>query len=186
MGGMRRRWPLTGSALSSRLSQWTQPGFILSVQRGTIVITNPATSNTATITAVDVNNSRLRMLGMSVNGASTEDKLAAKIVLTNATTITATLNTAGTTNTTVSYEITSYVPGVIKSVQRSTVAAGSTATITTVNTAKAELDFLGFSTANTNTNIINASSIVLTNATTVTGTSVNSTATISFQVVEFY
>lgn len=183
----RGRNVLTGSVLSSRVAQWTQPGFVKSIQRGTIAIAPAASSNTATITAVDLANARLRFLGFSITAASTNDKMCLKIVFTNATTITATVNTATDITVTASFEVTEYWPGVIKSVQRGTVAGNATATITTVNTAKTEVDCLGSSGSDANTNITSVARLTLTNSTTVTPTSVGGAAdTVSYQVVEWF
>jgi hypothetical protein len=81
--------------------------------------------------------------------------------------------------------------GSIKSIQRGTVTANGattgTATITSVNTAKTELRYLGFSSASAILDRIN-SRIDLTNATTVTLTKATASdaATASFEVTEFY
>lgn len=74
------------------------------VQRGTISITPGNTQGTATISAVVTSKSELRHLGQISTSATISDILA-YLVLTNATTITATRQgNSGTT--TVSYEIT--------------------------------------------------------------------------------
>ena len=81
-------------------------GVINSIQRGTIVVANGTSSNTATITSVDVTKSELRDLGQTTTSGSDVDTVY--IVLTNATTITATR--AGTSGiTTISWELTEYV-----------------------------------------------------------------------------
>ena len=80
-------------------------GVINSIQRGTIAVANGTSSNTATITSVDVTKSELRVLGQGMSGGGGNDGY---IVLTNATTITATrATTAGIT--TISWELTEYV-----------------------------------------------------------------------------
>ena len=189
MRGSLRRSALTGSPLSSALAQWTQPGFVRSIQRATITITG-ATSATSTITAVDISNAELHYLGRTYNNnAGTCDQALVRLTFTNPTTITASVITSpGADILTVSFEVIEYVPGVIKSIQRGTITqAAGTATILPVNLLKSHLDFLG------NTSTVGAPLIdvdgkmVLTNATTVTysvgaaGTQVG-----GYQVVEFY
>lgn len=187
--GFRRRLSLTGSALSSTLTRWTQPGFVKRVQRGTIAITG-ATSNTATITAVDVNNARLRLLGfVNSSGADTEAQSLALLTLTNATTITASVNTSpGADTVTASFEITEYYPGVIKSVQRGTVVVGTPATITAINTLKTDLDWLGCKSDAASVILALSSYIVLTNSTTITATpgTVSGTQTSGYQAIEWF
>jgi hypothetical protein len=192
MSGFRRRWPLTGSPLSSALARWTQPSGVKSVQRNTITITG-ATSNTATITSVDVSNARLRWLSETIsNTADTGIKSLVRLALTNATTVTATVNTSpGADSTIVSFEVIEYFPGVIKSVQRGTIAlaavAGNTASINPVNTAKTELDFLGVN-IDGSVNLVNTVRLVLTSATVVTATmgTAEGNTTVGYQVVEWY
>lgn len=189
MGGLRRRWPLTGSPLSSTLARWTQLGFIKSIQRGTIAITG-GTSNTATVTAVDVSNSQLRCLGQTTDNTGLAGQTSfAKIALTNGTTITAIVNTSpGGSIVTISYELVEYFPGVIKSVQRGTITnPTTTATITTVNTAKSVVDHLGNTTASAGAiNAIQRTYLALTNSTTVTATAQNDSQITGYQVVEFF
>ncbi len=193
MGGMRRRWPLTGSALSSTLARWTQPGFVKSVQRGTIAIT-AATSNTATITAVDPSNSRLRFLGSSITANDNDAQARMLLTFTNGTTITATVTTSpGADTATASFEVTEYYPGVIKSIQRGTITTASvlsnTATITGINVLKADLDLLGQTSNLANFADSTTPYLVLTNSTTVTaniGVITGGTQITGFQVVEWF
>lgn len=63
-------------------------GIIQAIQRGTIGLTAPATSNTATINVVNVNKTELRSLGSSGTGA-THPELDTRLELTNSTTVTA-------------------------------------------------------------------------------------------------
>jgi len=84
--------------------------------------------------------------------------------------------------------------GQIKSIQYGTLTWASgdttvTATITSVNTARAVLSYLGFAGTNTTNPGADECSMTLTNATTVTGLrslSGASTASASFCVTEFY
>lgn len=192
-----RRWLQTGSALSARVGQWTQPGIIKSIQRGTITIANAALTNTATITSVVPGNTRLVYLGNNTansgGGGTGASPTQVRIDLTNATTITATrLDT--TDAVIVGYEVMEYWPGVLRSVQRATVTAtgavSGTATLaTTLQTiTKATIDVLGWNN-NTAFDATNFNAYVaLTNTTTVTltriGTSNNMTA--GYQVCEWY
>lgn len=165
-------------------------GGIKSIQRGTVTLTGVG-SNTATITAVDPTNSILRWLGASHSTGTTTDGLA-RIDLTNATTVTATRQGTGG-NLVVSFEVIEYYPGVIKSVQRGTITlatvTSNTATITSVDTTKATLEMLGWNTNDTANNPTNWDvRIVLTNATTITGTMGTASATVGlgYQVVEWF
>lgn len=173
------------------VSQWLGAGSQLrvkSIQRGTITITG-ATSNTATISTVDPANSRLRHLGQTYDTSSVRaDRARVRLALTNATTITATVNTSpGAEAVTVSYEILELYPGAIKSVQRGTISGAATATIAEVNTAKSELDFLGYTTAAIDGDMVYTVKQVLTNGTTVTQTEgVAQTNVGGYQVVEWF
>lgn len=181
------RTRLLGSGASARVSQWFQRSVVRSVQRGTIAITG-ATSNTATITSVDVGNSRLRLLSSNYNATGSARQALVRIALTNATTITATVNTSPAAETcTASFEIIEYWPGVIRSVQRGTIAVAGTATIAAVNTAKAELDYLGCEDNSPSIAFNLQTYVVLTNGTTVTAfPGTNSAQVTGFQVVEWF
>lgn len=72
-------------------------GGIKSIQRGTITSSNPATTTTATISAVNTNKTMLNYLGASIANA--------RITLTDATTITLTIAYEFAVNTSVSYEV---------------------------------------------------------------------------------
>lgn len=74
----------------------------------------------------------------------------------------------------------------VKSIQRGTITAGTTATITSVNTAKSELRHLGQSGMNATSATSLANSffrIELTNATTITAS--GGTGTISWELTEW-
>lgn len=165
------------------------PSLVRSVQRGTITIGAASTSNTATITAVVLANSRLRLLGYSNDGnvvTITEDNCL--LAFTNSTTITASHQTAGNTIV-ASFEVIEYWPGIIRSVQRGTIAltgvASNTATITSVNISKTELDLLGFTFTGT-LSVDHRARLDLTNATTITATRVGNTndMVVGYQAVQ--
>lgn len=82
---------------------------IKSIQRGTILITSPATSNTATITSVDTTKSELTILGGYQSGTSPSAGLPnAILTLTNSTTLTASIFAAQTPNNTIAYQVVEY------------------------------------------------------------------------------
>lgn len=147
---------------------------IKSIQRGTILVTG-AQTNTATIAAVDTAHALIYWAGhrLDTNNGNTAWMTVA---LTNATTVTASRGSAGGAETNVvSFVVVEFYPGVIKSVQRSTVtipvstANNQTATITAVDLLKAQLNFLGSRTLSaTFSGASQSPTVVLTNATTVT------------------
>lgn len=82
-------------------------GGIKSIQRGTISMTSGgSTSGTATITSVDTTKTELRLLGAS-NGSVVDTTAISRVVLTNATTVTATRSSNSGT-TVVSWELTEF------------------------------------------------------------------------------
>lgn len=82
------------------------PRVLRSVQRGSITIAIAATSNTATITAVNTGKTELNWLGQQTDEANDADGYA-KLILTNATTVTANRTGGGGVAGTVtaSYEV---------------------------------------------------------------------------------
>lgn len=82
---------------------------IKAIQRGVISIAVSGTSATATITAVDTAKSELRFLGGSGYDASGTIATVPRIVLTNATTVTATvINANPSIGLSASWELTEY------------------------------------------------------------------------------
>lgn len=70
------------------------PGVLKSVQRGTITLNN-VTSNTATISAVNLSTAMLSMQGFTYNtGGNNDSQYYPRLDLTNATTITASCGTS--------------------------------------------------------------------------------------------
>jgi hypothetical protein len=167
--------------------------FIKSVQRGTISLSASATG-TAVITSVDVTNSVIRLLGYTNSNTSTDAKFLARVALTDSVTVTATLNSAPTPQTViVSFEVTEYYPGAIKNIQRGVIAlAGAnpvTQAITAVVVAKTELSSLGYISDSVGTVAsILPTSLVLTNTTTITASSlgVGANQSIGYQAVEWF
>lgn len=175
------------------MSYISAPGtFIKSIQRGVLTIPSGSSSATATITSVDTANS---VLHISQDGDGIVDRWDASlayVVFTNATTLTATRT--GTTGDAVrtSYHVVEYIPGFLKSIQRGTIAltgvSSNTATITSVDTSKSVLIFLGMLTAELSSPQRITTRLTLTDATTVTASRAVGTGnnTISYQVVEHY
>lgn len=169
---------------------------VRSVQRGTVTIGGAAASNTATITSVNTANSVVRLLWMTSDATSgTAFVHTGWIILTNATTVTATRNGASGVQVVIGFEVTEFWPSVIRSVQRGSITIGAaaitnTATITAVNINKAGLTWLGQQTSETNDSD-SYTKLALTNATTVTaartgtGGAAGST-TVSYEVVDWY
>lgn len=166
---------------------------IQSIQPFSITITNGNTSNTATITAVDTTKAVLFLGGFTttVTAGTAYGSSNPYVALTNATTVTATRNSS-TSAVTVRGTIVEFVSSAISSVQSGTIVlsgvTSNTATISSVDTSKSVVLWLGHITNSTSSNVSRAwGSFVLTNATTVTfSRSVsNNVLTGSFMVVEF-
>lgn len=195
MAGSRRRATLTGSALSSAVAQWTQPGIVKSVQQSTIDL-NGLTSKTATITSVVTANALIFHQGASYGASTADPSVFTLIALTNATTVTASDRTALGAAMPVGFVVIEFVPGVLKYVQRGTidVNGGTTATaaITSpVNTLKAFVTSLGFVPSLDPTFDFqkHVPRLALTNGTTITmtvGANPTVSMTMGYQVAEFY
>jgi hypothetical protein len=187
---MRRSRRLGGYELKNGLFV---PSLVKSIQRGTIALAG-ATTNAATINAVNMANSRLRLVSLETNNGGGFNALT-RLTLTNATTITATRTGAGGTDVTIGYEITEYWPGVLRSVQRGSITVGpaatsNTATINAVNTAKTELSCLGFE-SDEASNSDQYLRIAQTSAATITatrngGAGAAGTSIVSYEAVEFF
>ncbi len=190
--GRTGRTRLLGPGWTARVSQWMTRSQIKSIQRGTIALTAGNLTGTVTITAVVTANCVLTFLGVTSDTATANaERAEARVSLTNATTVTAT-RADSTDNALLSFEIMEYQPGVIKSVQRGTIniVTSTTDPITAVDTTKANLSFLGFTldatAAATLRPDVMQPKLVLTNATTVTGSRNTSTGTciVGYQVAE--
>ncbi len=189
----RTRFTGPGGLVTRGVGQWASPSLIKSIQRNTITLSG-VTSNTRTITSVVPANSLLYWLGCtySLDADPDTSSSAVRIDVTDATTITGFKNT-GSNTAIVSFELVEYWPGVLKSVQRDTIAfsgaTSATKAITAVNTAKAHASFLGWT-----TNQVNGywarfgPRIDLTSAILVTCTKgiAADSITAGFQVAEYY
>ncbi len=174
----------TGSALSSRVGQWGRASIIKSIQQGSIDLNN-VTSNTATITAVNLSNAVLFSNAFNTAyGASQSDIVFPSITLTNATTVTAIRTTGNATAMPVLFTVLEFQPGIVKSVQYGN--TGSSTTITTVDPNKAIALPLGQVSTLVGTVVgTEFRSLKLNNATSVTVAGAGGGA-VSFVVVEFY
>lgn len=153
---------------------------------------NAVTSTTQTITSVSTTNSILIWGGESTTDAGGLEVARQRATLTNATTVTINIGTAGTGTNTYNFTVVEFAAGVLsQAVQRGTIAlngvASNTATITSVNTTKTAAYSLGNSTTvNTAQDRANVA-LELTNSTTLTGTKQTSTgnSTVGYAVAEF-
>lgn len=191
--GRTARTRLLGTPLASTVAAWGRRGLIKSIQRGTVTIASGNTSGTATITAVVTANTRLKYLGSNDAGADSSASFSAYVLLTNTTTVTATVLGAPTAGgITLKFEVVEYFDGVLKSVQRAAIGIGAgsvsnTATITAVDTTKSELTWLG-QTVSGGADAREGIYIVLTSATVVTATTnvAAGAETVAFEVAEYY
>ncbi len=190
---MRRRRSLIGPAgMGGIVGLWGGSSLIRSVQYGQIDLAN-VTSNTATIASVNTANAVLIHLGESSQDQNTAYIGAMRMTLTNATTVTARRDSSQTNTHIIRFAVVEYEPGSVRSVQYGLVtvnpsATSGTATITSVNTAKSYVAWLG---KESQSGISGASGMfsmcTLTNSTTVTANTFNGEVCFtSFVVVEYF
>ena len=134
------------------VSLWGASSLIKSVQTAAPLIGTGATSGTATISEVKTENTILiyggnRTLG---NAGSLIQAALPNVTLTNATTVTASkyASSAITYNNVVAVTVVEFQPGVVKSIQYVQwlfvgITSGDTQAITSVNTTKSLVMFLG-------------------------------------------
>lgn len=194
MSKLHRRAVLTGSALSARVSQWTQRGVLKSLQAGVIDLNNVLT-NTATLSpTVDPNNSLLLFLGQTIASTSPNTSLYARLAFTSGTTITATNLVSAAVTQLSSFLVVEFVPGVIKTVQRNTIllngVTSNTAAITPAMTlSKTLATALGFTYDSASFDASFLPKLVVTSGTVLTattGTAPFFDVTIGYQLAEFY
>lgn len=164
-----------------------------SVQSGTVTLTAQS-SNTATITSVDTSRSALFSLGNSTTEVvSTNNTWKGGVSLTNATTVTATVNTGGVATTTFGYIVVQFKAQSIQSLQNisaafsSTTSATNDTTITAIATANSAIAYGGVK-CNSSTFSNNQNYGQITSTTNVRWTrSGTSSATITpfYAVIEF-
>lgn len=151
---MRRQRNLLGpQGMGGMVSLSGASSLIQSAQKATLDCGASALTGTATITAVNVNNTILLRESVYSNftTAIAGNATKARVTLTNATTLTATTQSISGTDVNQIVYVIEFVPGVLKSVQYGTVlcsnaASSGTTTITQVTINKSLLLFLGDST----------------------------------------
>lgn len=192
---MRRNRDFIGPAgMGGMVSLWGASSLIKSIQRGTISTT--LTSGSATINAVDMNNSFVRYGSMTQTQANNNWAVGlGGVHLDTATTVSLVLGANGGTAV-FAFEVVEFLPGVIKSVQRGQiiltgVATSTTATVTAVNVNKASLSSTGWAiNAPGAPNTDNASKVVLTDGTTVTANRIDASGTYTtynrWELLEFF
>ncbi len=168
-----------------------RPAWVISCEHFSITLGTSETSDTYTLTKpVDPLTSFI-VWGNEIVAAGNTQNNAARVTITNSTTVTATRNTASSSATTVYGTVVYCSRRFVKSVQQGTISMSSasvTATITAVRTDKSICLFQGFTTNNANGNMTTGwQSVELTNSTTVTGriNTAGTTCVVGYVVVEF-
>lgn len=166
--------------------------YVNSVQQVSITL-SAATSNTATISAVGANAFIIFQKFTSANTSTTNPAInMAAIQLTNSTTVTASLNTAGTV--TVNCQVIDATSNLVTSVQKGviTIASGSTSntgTITAITNANAAYHITGFVTNTTSTfdySTLDAAVTVAGTTVTVTRATAGAFAVaVAYEIIEF-
>jgi len=157
--------------------------YINSIQHITVTIASGSSTGTATISSVDTSKTFLIFGGVTTtDGGSTSGGIG-YVTLTNATTVTATRTGTAAITVTITVTVVEATSSLVSSVQYGTVSISATttntATISSVDTSRSAVFYLGFTGERIGT-------VVLTNSTTVTGTyGNNGTGVLSFVVVEF-
>ena len=191
--------PLISAPISSPIGILSLPAtLVTSIQQFTIAIDNAATTNTATISAVNAASSIIIYDGVLTNGAGTDvEEALAECTLTNSTTVTATRGAQdGTKDTTIRGVVVEFNPRLVASVEYGTVniptsASTGTATLATaVPSSRAAVIFLGSRVTGGTTAYTHAQMTVdLTGPATVTGRRNSNSATLSptarFAVIRF-
>ncbi len=164
-------------------------------QQVSITIASGSTSATATITAVGAN-AFIIWQGQHTNvtASTTYNSLIGTLALTNSTTVTATRGASNSDALTIFGVVIDPTANLVSSVQFGTVSltttqTSNTASITSVNTGRSVVFYLGTSTTTASLSINSVSfGVSLTNSTTVTAareTSTSATQSVAFVVVQF-
>lgn len=172
---MRRNRDFIGPAgMGGLVSLWGASSLIESIQYGTIAISGVQTSNTATITSVDLSRAIIIDLRQSNNwsGGTATAYTSNTLALTNSTTVTAFRNASGGIAITPAFAVVQVAPGVVKSIQSGRVSGSGTVTVTItgVNTAKTFLLSLGLEGDSGGRDDAFYAYMSLTNSTTITFT----------------
>ncbi len=180
---------LLGSLFGARVSQWMNRSFVKNIQPGSVVITTAA-SATAAIVSVDTNNTVLFFQGVTTDVAGPNPSAAnCRIVLTNATTVTATTSGVAQSHV-VNFTAVELYPGVIKSLTLGTISLSGATSATAAVTVDATKSFALFMGSSQDVSDDRAQArVTLTNGTTVTAvinTSGLGTTIIGYTVVELF
>ena len=172
---MRRQRNLLGpQGMGGMVSLWGASSLIESIQYGTIALSGVQTSNTATITSVDLSRAIIIDLRQSNNwnGGTQPAYTSNTLALTNSTTVTAFRNATGGIALTAAFAVVQVAPGVVKSIQSGRVSGNGTVTVTItgVNTAKTFLLSLGLEGDSGGRDDAFYAYMSLTNSTTITFT----------------
>lgn len=174
-------------------------GIIESIQEVEITIASSSATGTATISSITTGNSAIfcsypyfGMQRQTASGNAADDIICA-VDITNSTTVTATRSSAPAFAITLVVTVVEYKSTAVTSVQQGTVSmtgaeTTSTDTITSVNTSRSVVVCNGATNDNTTVNLVNsASSLTLTNSTTVTAVRGNAVGVFdqNYVVIEF-
>lgn len=166
--------------------------YVTNIQQGSITVSSGALSATATITSVDTSKSWIIYLGQVTNlNADQNDHVTCKLTFTNSTTITANRGFKdGATTNVVNFVVITAEQHLVESIQTGSIAItaliSGTATITSVDTTRSAVFYLGETGTDSGTIIARSHSVTLTDATTVTATANSSTTgSVGYVVVQF-
>ena len=168
-------------------------GIVKSVQNIVITIAAGSTTGTASIAAVNNSSTEKVYDGVNEAGTTTNPSVILSGFTLSGTTLTATRNTSDASFAcTLNCTLTEYIPSAIKSIQDGTVSlsaaqTSNTATISSVTTTNSSPNFNGSTTASVGTVAGSFPAVVLTNATTITGSIATASVanTIYFSNTEF-
>lgn len=145
-----RRRHLLGGQGPPRLGQWLQRGYVRAIQTGTITIGSGSLTGSTAITAADLANSELVLLGYSTGAlAASVREDNCRLDFVSSVLVRATHDTAGN-DMVVSFAVVTYYPGYFQSVERGTVtitngnAAATANLVTPVILARSRLAGLGY------------------------------------------
>ena len=181
---MRRQRNLLGpQGMGGMVSLWGASSAVKQIQYGTIT-----GSSSATISSVVVENSIVLWLGNDTNDNAATTSGFTSCILSNSTTVSQAATAAGNVG---GFCVLEFLPGMVKSAGSGTIAVSgvgsATATITSVNTSKTILTFLG-QTTNDGTPSAQWCRLALTNSTTITAsrTFASNLVNIRYSYLEFY
>ena len=181
---MRRNRDFIGpAAMGGMVGLWGASSAVKNIQYGTIT-----GSSTATISTVVVENSIILWGGNDTSDNSATTSGFSSCVLTNSTTVSL---AATAVNNVGAFCVLEFLPGMVKSAGSGQISVNgvnsATATITSVNTSKTILTFLG-QTTNDGTPSAQWCRLALTNSTTITASRTfnSNLVNIRYSYLEFY